>query len=124
MLKLKTKWFNKWAKKNALPDHALLETLEAVTNNLNAVNLGNGLYKVRTPTAGQGKSGGFRTLLVYKNMDRAIFVYGFAKSDQGSLGAKDLEYLKKLAKDLLQLREIELVRQIKLGHFFNLVETK
>lgn len=49
MLKLKTKWFNKWAKKNSLSDKILLKTIENISKNLGTVNLGQGLYKVRTP---------------------------------------------------------------------------
>ena len=66
MLKLKTKWFNKWAKKNLVSDKILLKTIENVTNNLGTNSLGYGLYKVRTPKVGQGKSGSFRTILVFK----------------------------------------------------------
>lgn len=124
MLKLKTKWFNKWAKKNALSDGILLKTLEAISNNLNVVYLGSGLCKVRTPGIGQGKSGGFRTLVVYKKMDRAIFIYGFSKSERDNLSKKELEFFKKLAKDLLQISTKEYLRQEKLGNFFNLEEKK
>ena len=52
MLKLKTKWFNKWAKKNAVRDKILLKTIKNISDNLGTVNLGFGLYKVRTPQTG------------------------------------------------------------------------
>lgn len=124
MLKLKTKWFNKWAKKNSISDDALIKTLEAISNNLNVVNLGGGLYKVRTPRIGRGKSGGYRTLVVYKEMDRAIFVYGFSKAERDNLDTKELGYFKKLAKDLLQIGIEEFLRQEELGNFFSLEEKK
>ena len=38
MLKLKTKWFNKWAKKNSISDNILLKTLEDISKNLNIGN--------------------------------------------------------------------------------------
>ena len=63
MLKLKTKWFNKWAKKNAIDDESLQKTIENLSNNLGRIDLGSGLYKIRTPKLGQGKSGGFRTIV-------------------------------------------------------------
>ncbi|MCK5456898.1 MAG: type II toxin-antitoxin system RelE/ParE family toxin [Melioribacteraceae bacterium] len=53
MLKLKTKWFNKWAKKNAVSDNSLLKTINNLSNNLGTVELGGGLYKIRTPKIGQ-----------------------------------------------------------------------
>lgn len=77
MLKLKTKWFNKWAKKNALSDKILLKTVENISGKLGTVNLGLGLYKVRTPKIGQGKSGSFRTIVVFKKSKIAIFVLDF-----------------------------------------------
>ena len=85
MLKLKTKWFHKWAKKNVISDKILLKAVENVSNNLGTSNLGYGLYKVRTPKVGQGKSGSFRTILVFKESDIAIFIYGFAKNEKDNL---------------------------------------
>lgn len=124
VLKLKTKWFNKWAKKNWISDDTLLKTLEAISDNLNVVNLGGGLYKVRTPRIGQGKSSGYRTLVVYREMDRAIFVYGFSKAERDNLDTKELGYFKKLAKDLLQISTEEFLRQEELGNFVRLEEKK
>ncbi|MCH9030316.1 MAG: type II toxin-antitoxin system RelE/ParE family toxin, partial [Bacteroidetes bacterium] len=107
MLKLKTKWFNKWAKKNFITDNKLLKTLENISNNLGTVYLGGGLYKVRTPRYGQGKSGGFRTVVVFKEADIAIFVYGFAKTNKDNLDKQEWKYFKKLAKDLLEINKNE-----------------
>jgi hypothetical protein len=55
MLKLKTKWFNKWAKKNSVSDKTLLKTIDNLAKNLGSVNLGAGLYKIRTAKSGQVK---------------------------------------------------------------------
>jgi len=120
MLKLKTKWFNKWAKKNSISDNILLKTLESLIDNLKVVNLGGALYKIRTPRIGQGKSGGYRTLVIYKEMDKAIFVFGFSKAEQDNLDEEELRKFKKLAKNLLQISAKEYSRQVKLGNFFNL----
>ncbi|MCH7517191.1 MAG: type II toxin-antitoxin system RelE/ParE family toxin [Bacteroidetes bacterium] len=122
MLKLKTKWFNKWAKKNFITDNKLLKTLENISNNLGTVDLGGGLYKVRTPRYGQGKSGGFRTVVVFKEADIAIFVYGFAKTNKDNLDKQELKYFKKLAKDLLEINKNEYIKLEKLGDFISLKE--
>jgi len=120
MLKLKTKWFHKWAKKNSISDNILLETIKSLINNLNVVNLGGGLYKVRTPGFGKGKSGGYRTLVAYEELDKAIFVFGFSKAEKDNLDEDELRSFKKLAKDLLQISTKEYLRLVELGHFFNL----
>ncbi|MDZ7724846.1 MAG: type II toxin-antitoxin system RelE/ParE family toxin [candidate division KSB1 bacterium] len=122
MLKLKTKWFNKWAGKNSIPDSSLLEALENLAGNLSTFNLGGGLYKVRTRRKGRGKSGGYRTIIAYKEMDKAIFIYGFSKNERDNLDKDELYSFKKLAKDLLQLSHDEYKRQEKLGNFFRLEE--
>lgn len=120
MLKLKTKWFNKWAKKNALTDKNLLKTIDNISVNLGVVNLGGGLFKIRTPKVGHGKSGGFRTLVVYKEKDLAVFVYGFAKTDKDNLDKEELKYFKILANDLLKIKNREYVKLEKQGSFISL----
>ena len=120
MLKLKTKWFNKWAKKNALTDKNLLKTIDYISINLGVVNLGGGLYKIRTPKVGQGKSGGFRTLVVYKEKDIAVFVYGFAKTDKDNLDKEELKYFKILANDLLKIKNREYIKLEKQGSFVSI----
>ncbi len=122
MLKLKTKWFNKWAKKNTVSDKSLLKTLKNVSDNLGTVNLGFGLYKVRTPKIGQGKSGSFRTIVVFKESEIAIFVYGFSKTDKGNLEKEELKYFKKLAKDLLKVKQQKYLELEKLGNFISIKE--
>ena len=122
MLKLKTKWFNKWAKKNLVSDKILLKTIQNVTNNLGTNSLGYGLYKVRTPKVGQGKSGSFRTILVFKESDVAIFVYGFSKNEKDNLDSTELKYFKKLAKDLLEINRQNYLELERTGDFFSIKE--
>jgi hypothetical protein len=122
MLKLKTKWFNKWANKNAVTDKSLLKTIENLSKKLGAVDLGGGLYKIRTPKLGQGKSGSFRTIVVFRKADIAIFVYGFAKTDKDNLDKEEIKYFKKLAKDLLKVEKTKYIELEKQGGFISLKE--
>ena len=122
MLKLKTKWFNKWAKKNLISDDILLDTLKNIPNELGVVDLGSGLYKVRTPKTGKGKSGGFRTIVVYREEYISIFVFGFSKTDKGNLNNEELKYFKKLSKDLLSITREEYMELVKLGDFVSIKE--
>ena len=120
MLKLKTRWFHKWAKKKSVSDDVLSKAVDSINNDLNVVNLGSGLYKVRTPKTGLGKSGGYRTLVVYKELEKAIFVYGFSKAERDNLSVKELRTFKTLSKDLLQISEEECLNQVKSGLFIKL----
>ena len=49
-----------------------------MTEGLYEADLGGGLVKKRVARTGQGKSGGFRTLVATNRGDRWIFVFGFA----------------------------------------------
>ncbi len=122
MLKLKTKWFDKWAIKNEITDKKLLETMESISKKLGVVDLGAGLYKIRTPKAGQGKSGGFRTIVVFKESEAAIFVYGFSKNEKDNLNSEELRYFKKLSKDLLSVSREEYKQLEEFGNFIRIKE--
>ncbi len=84
-------------------------------------DLGSGLIKQRIARPGQGKSGGFRTILVFKNEGFACFLYGFAKSDQGNIDDADLKLLRRLAAELLRYSKDEIEILVADG---NLIEVK
>jgi hypothetical protein len=58
------------------------------------------VIKQRIARSGHGKSGGFRTLIVFRAGAQAIFVHGFAKNETDNIGRDELA-LKRLAAELL-----------------------
>jgi len=124
MKKLKTKWFNKWAKKQKLSNERLLLAIEDMQNNLSSVNLGGGLYKIRVSLEHSGKSSAFRTIVVYKENDRAVMVYGFMKKEQENLSASELKSFKTLSKDILALSDEALIHAIENKVFIEIGEEK
>jgi len=122
MKKLKTKWFNKWAKKQKLSNEKLLLAIADMQNNLSSVNLGGGLYKVRVSSEGSGKSSAYRTIVVYRENDRAVIVYGFMKNEQENISIVRLKNLKILAKDILSLDDKLLSALINDGIFVQIGE--
>ena len=54
---------------------------------------------------GQGKSGGFRTLVATNNGGRWIFLFGFPKNERSNIDKDEEEALKKLAAHLLSLTQ-------------------
>ncbi|RPI00598.1 MAG: hypothetical protein EHM72_08755 [Calditrichaeota bacterium] len=88
----------KWAKKNSISDDMLLKTLDDLSRNFGTLNLGGGLYKIRIKRIGSGKSSGYRTLVVFKELDKAIYIYGFSKTERENLEKDELKSFKKLAK--------------------------
>ena len=92
MKKLLTKWVQKWAKKSKITEIQLLGAISNLEDSKSAADLGGGLYKVRMASNNKGKSGGYRSLIVYKKKDRAVIVYGFAKSESDNLDATEKKY--------------------------------
>ena len=122
MKKLKTKWFNKWAKKQKISDARLLRAIEDMQNNLSSVNLGGGLFKVRVASGNVGKSSAYRTIVVYREDDRAVMVYGFMKKEQENLSPDELKNFKILSKDILRLNNGLLTRAIEENVFVKIGE--
>ena len=54
-------------------------------------------------------------MIVFRILDRAIFVHGFAKNDTENIRPDELAALKKLAIDLLGYREADLDASIRSG---------
>lgn len=108
MWKLKTKWFNRWARKNKITDDLLNQAISNMNEGKGSVDLGSGLYKIRVAKSGGGKSGRYRTILVYQKDDRAIFVFGFSKNEKENLDQTELKFFKKLSKTILSQSVLEM----------------
>ena len=99
----KTKPFARFAARGGIEDAALCEAVERVAKGLVDADLGGGVVKQRIARRGQGRSGGFRVLVVFCRGDRAFFVHGFAKSDRENLRRKELMALRTLAGEMFGL---------------------
>ncbi|MGA8599521.1 MAG: type II toxin-antitoxin system RelE/ParE family toxin [Bryobacteraceae bacterium] len=80
-----------------------------------SADLGGGVIKQRIARPRQGKSGGFRTLIVFRAGMRAIFVHGFAKNEKDNIEKDELVALKKLAAELLAYDDRTLARVVASG---------
>ncbi len=98
-----SRWFNRWARKQGLTTPSLCTAVREMAAGLFDADLGGGLLKKRIGRPGQGKSGGFRTLVATNKGNRWIFVFGFPKNERGNIDKDEEEVLKKLATHLLSL---------------------
>ena len=114
----------KWARKASLSDLNLLEAIDNLEKGLSVAELGGNLFKIRVKRAGKGKSSGFRTIVVYKNNEKAIFLYGFGKSEKSNIDKTELQYFKKLGKDLLALDVKQITYSTKKQILFDLEVTE
>ena len=62
---------------------------------------GRRLIKQRVARQGQGRSGGYRTIVAYRAKGRAIFLFGFAKSERENIEPDELLFLRQLAENWL-----------------------
>ncbi len=115
MRTFKTKPFTRFASRAGIHDAALCWAIRDAERGLISADLGGGVIKQRIARAGQGKSGGFRTLIVFRAGTRSVFVHGFAKSERDNIARDELVALKKLASELLAYDDMALFRAIYAG---------
>ncbi len=99
----KTRWFHRWARKQGLSTPGLCSAVREMTSGLFDADLGSGLFKKRIARPGQGKSGGFRTLVATNKGAKWFFVFGFSKNERSNIDADEEDVLKKLAEHLLSM---------------------
>ena len=109
--------FTRFANKTGIGNAALCRAVRDAERGLIAANLGGSVIKQRIARPREGKSGGFRTLIVFGAGARAFFVHGFAKNEKDNIGKDELVALKKLAGGLLAYSDRALARAIASGVF-------
>lgn len=115
---LKNKMFFKWAKSEGLTDSILLKAAKEIDQGLVDASLGGNLVKKRIARKGQGKRGGFRTIVVFQKEHRTIFIYGFPKNQRDNVNEQEEKGLKKLAEKLLDAPESKLKNMIANGDLY------
>ena len=93
----KTKGFARFVRREQIADKTLLEAIVQAERGLIEADLGGGLIKQRIARQGKGRRGGYRTIIVYREKDRAVFLFGFAKSEKDNIGKDELVTLKEAA---------------------------
>ncbi len=99
----KTNTFARFAAREGTGDTALCEAVLRARRGLVDADLGGGVIKQRVAREGGGRSGGFRTIVLFRRDELAFFVYGFAKSSRENLRRDELEAFRLLADEYLAL---------------------
>lgn len=82
--------FRKFIKGEGLNAAALWKAIDEVEQGLVDAYLGGFLIKKRVPRPGSGKSGGYRTIMAYRQGERIFLLYGFAKNERDNITNKEL----------------------------------
>jgi hypothetical protein len=113
----KTRWFERFARKEGIGDGHLLDAVARAEKGQVDADLGGGVIKQRIGRPGQGKSGGYRTIILFRQGERAVFVYGFAKSKRANIDADEEKQFKEAARHVLQLAEKQIAELVKAADF-------
>ena len=107
----KNAWFCRFARREKIKDAVLKEAIARAERGLIDADLGGGVIKQRLARPGQGRSGGYRSIIIFQKGERAFFVYGFAKSDRENIDPDEAAAFKKSAKAFFALsdRQIEIL---------------
>ncbi len=101
----KLKAFARFQRRDRIADTVLGKAVRSAEDGLVDADLGGGLIKQRVARPGQGKSGGFRTIIAYRRGDRAVFLFGFAKSERENLDDDELAYWQRIGRIYLGLND-------------------
>lgn len=120
MRAFKVKAFAKWASGEGLDDESLASAVIEMEQGLIDAKLGGQVVKKRVALPGRGKRGSSRTLIAFKQGDKAFFIHGFAKNERANVSDKELRALKLLAEELLNYTAPALVKAMKAGELIEI----
>ena len=96
---LKLKAFARFQRK----ERVLVHAVRSAESGLIDADLGGGLIKQRIARDGHGKSGGYRAVIAYRRGDRAVFLFGFSKSERANIGDDEIKMWSGVASGYLKL---------------------
>lgn len=109
------------AAKEKISDASLADAVHRAESGLIDADLGSGVIKQRIARQVGGKSGGYRSILIFRSGERAIFVFAFAKSGKANLSAAELKVYRNAASIMLELGDDQIETEVEAGR---LVEVK
>jgi hypothetical protein len=114
----------RFARKQRITDANLREAIDRAEQGQIDADLGGGLFKQRVARSGQGRSGGFRTILAYRASGRAVFLYGFAKNERGNIEDDELKALRAIGKNWLSATIEAIEQALKTGDLLEIEDER
>ncbi|MBZ0254975.1 type II toxin-antitoxin system RelE/ParE family toxin [bacterium] len=108
-----TKVFSRFVRSENIIISTLIDAITRAEKGQIDADLGGGVIKQRIARPGEGKSGGYRTIILYRLGDKAFFVYGFSKSVHENITDLEKRAFKKLASEMLnyEYQELEKLKE-------------
>lgn len=111
----KNKWFTKFAKKERISDKKLSDMIKDIECGAIDVDYGSGVIKQRLARPNQGKSGGYRCIILFRIKERAFFMYGFPKSERDNISQEDEQVFKELSQQMFNFSDADIERMLGSG---------
>ena len=111
----KYKRFFRFARKEHIDDDELRDIAVKLEKGQFDADLGGGVFKMRLARSGEGKAGGYRVMVFFKSGERTFYVHGFAKSETANISKKELVKLKKQAKTMFAMTDVQIRAALKEG---------
>jgi hypothetical protein len=113
----KSRWVQRFARKEGIADAALREAVARAEKGQIDADLGGEVIKQRIARPGQGRSKGYRAIILFRRGARAFVVYGFAKNRRANIDDEEAKQFKDAAKHVLALTEKQLAELLMRGDF-------
>ena len=120
----KNDWFAKFARKNRIGNEVLVDAIVRADLGLVDADLGSGVIKQRIARKNSGKSGGFRSVVIFKRGELAIFVFGYAKSGMDNFDDVDLSNFKRSAKLVFGFSDADINSELESGRLLEVSDGK
>lgn len=111
----KNKWFTRFAKKERISDSQLCNLIKEIEKGLIDVDYGGGVIKQRLGRANQGKSSGYRCIVLYRYKELSFLVYGFPKNERDNINKEEEQIFKDLSQQMLMFSEDDIKQLLQSG---------
>ena len=112
-----SRWFQRFAKKEGITEIALRDAADRADKGQIDADLGGEVIKQRIARPGEGRSKGYRTIILFRRGSRAFFVFGFSKNQRANIDDDEEKQFKEAAKHVLALTEKQLGALLERGDF-------
>jgi hypothetical protein len=115
-----TREFCRLARKQRIGDSSLKAAIERAESGLVDAQIGRFLIKQRVARPNEGRSGGYRAILFFRQRDYAAFLHLFAKNDKANLTGPELAAYREFAKQLSDLGADHIKRLVDEGKWIEI----
>jgi hypothetical protein len=102
--------FAKWARDNSVSDTTLRVVVSEMSRGLLGDRLGAHVYKKRMKVEGRGKRAGARVIVLFRDRDESLFLYGYCKNTQSDISQNEEKQLRLFALEFMALTTVERIR--------------